>query len=384
MNREARLCREPLPATEDTKGSPERHASLRGAVDSNLWWLGQVKCRVQFAKRINSSVPSFSFPECDGSYKMPRRTYQQSAESAASSFEFCVPNRACASLCAWALEELQVCEEFADWSETVLEPWYETQLVPTKPDAPESNKVVGCEVRLVYKALHMLPRVGGSYVLSLFEEKCEEGGFIVRAFDRAKRDAFWLSLTRIKIASFGENATRSPATLAATLARRLKLKPDAGRGKTRLVLQTAKKVEPPSEKKPKSATSAGAAKSGDDVAGQTAVRAGMRAGPTPPASLSSRMNEAAITAASGCPAAQEKLRTRRRSHPPPMRGSKVEDLGPLVEGEGDTSECSAGELRDTRPVPSTGDGGDAAVVTDGRVVEQLAKGSASEEIPVRV
>lgn len=294
------------------------------------------------------------------------------------------------SLCAWALEELQVCEEFAEWSEVALEPWYETQLVPTQPDAaPESNEVVGCEVRLVYKALHMLPHVGASYVISLFEDKSGgggggSGGFIVRAFDRAKRDAFWLSLTRNKIASFGENATRSPATLASTLARRLKLKLDGGTGKARLVLPPAKKVESSSEKKAKNAASAGVVSSSDDVGGQAAAREGVDAGTTPSASPSLPVNEPASTAVSECPAAQEEPRQRRRSHPPPMRGSKVEDLGPLVENEGDVSDCSAGELRDNRSAQSTGDGKDAAVLADRRVVEQPGNGAASEETPVRV
>lgn len=269
--------------------------------------------------------------------------------------------RFCSSLCAWALEELQVCEEFAEWGEAALEPWYETQLAPTLPDAPESNEVVGCEVRLIYKALHMLPHVGGSYVISLFEDKGGGGGFIVRAFDRAKRDSFWLSLTKNKIASFGENATRSPATLASTLARELKLKID-GTGKARLVLPPAKKIEP---SKAKSTTSTGAVKSSDDVDGQA-------------------VNEPAPTAVPEGPAAQANPRPQRRSHPPPMRGSKVEDLGPLVENEGDVSDCSAGELRHTRPLPGTGDSEDAAVVADRRAVEKPEKDRASEEISVRV
>lgn len=268
-------------------------------------------------------------------------------------------NRVCSSLCAWALEELQACEEFAEWSEAALEPWYETQLVPTQPDAPDSNDLVGCEVRLVYKALHMLPRVGGSYVISLFQDKREEGGFVVRAFDRAKRDTLWLSLSRHKIASFGQNATRPLATLAATLARRLKVKLDAGTGKARLVLPPAKKIEPSSERKLKDTTSTEAVNGGDDVAGREA--------------------------GSECPAAQARPRPQRRSHPPPTRGSSAQDLGPLVENEGDASDCSAEELRDTQSAPSARDGKDAAAVAGGRGAEQqLEKDFASEEISVRV
>lgn len=293
------------------------------------------------------------------------------------------------SLCAWALEELQVCEEFAEWSELALEPWYETQLVPDQQDAPESNEVAGCEVRLVYKALHMLPHVGASYVMSLFEDKSTGGGYIVRAFDRAKRDAFWLSLSKSKLAALGENATRSPAALAAALTRRLKLKSDARSGKTRLVFPPAKKVEPYSDKKGKNVDSTGAVNHSGDVAGVATVRAGEeeKEGTTTPsasASPSSPMDEPATPAALERPEAQAKPRLPRRSHPPPMRGSKVEDLGPLVESEKDASERSAGELRDKRSVSGTDDGKDAAVVVDEHVVDQLEKDSASGEMPVRV
>lgn len=245
--------------------------------------------------------------------------------------------------------------------------------------------MVGCEVRLVYKALHVLPHVGGSYVISLFEDKSDGGGgggFIVRAFDRAKRDAFWLSLTKNKVASFGENATRSPATLVSTLARRLKLKSDGGTGKARLVLPAAKKVESSSEKKAKNATSARVVKSSDDVDGQAVAREGVGAETTPPASPSLPEHD---EPESECPAAQEQPPQRRSSRPPPTRGSTVEDLGPLVENEGYASDYSAGEpLRDTRSVAGNGDGKDAAaVLADRRVAGQLEKDSTSEEISVR-
>eukprot|EP00752_Nemacystus_decipiens_P009179 g8200.t1 len=292
---------------------------------------------------------------------------------------------AVASLCAWALEELRACEEFAEWSEAALEPWYETQLIPTQPGAPESHEDVGgCEVRLVYKALHMLPNVGESYVISLFEDKGDGGGFIVRAFDRANRDAFWLSLTRSRVALFGENATRSPATLASTLARRLRLKMDGGSGKARLVLPSDKKSESSSEKKPKYATPSRVAKSSDDIDGQEEARKVADAGTTPPASPSPPLGEPATSAVSECPEAQARPRPPRRSHPPPMRGSMVEDLGPLVENGGNVNDCSAGELRGTRSLTTTGDDKDAAAVADGRVVEQSDEGSASEEILVKI
>lgn len=248
------------------------------------------------------------------------------------------------------LEELHACKEFADWSERALEPWYQTQLIPAQPDVPESNEVAGREVRLVYKALHKFPNAGGSYVMSLFESTGAEGGLIVRAFDRAKRDAFWLSLSKNKVASLGVNAAQSPATLAAALSRRLKIKSDAATGTKRLVLPPAKKLEPSSEKKKRDhhVSKKRETNSVSDVPEREGDGAGEEAGPTMrepdnvEASPSPPSAEGKPTAAATeCPAQTEPQ--PRRSHPPPMRGSKSDDLGPLVENEGDGSECSVAE-----------------------------------------
>lgn len=270
------------------------------------------------------------------------------------------------SLCAWALEELHVCEEFADWSERALEPWYQTQLIPAHTDVPESNEVAGLEVRLVYKALHKFPNVGGSFVISLFESTgAEEGGLIVRAFDRAKRDAFWLSLSKNKVASLGGNAGQSPATLAGALSRRLKVKSDAATGTKRLVLPPVKKLEPSSEKKKRghhvskrgetNSVSDVPEREGDAAAGEEAGRPTMRESDDVEASSSPPSAEGEPTAAApDCPV-QTKAQPRR-SHPPPMRGSKSDDLGPLFENEGDGSDCSAtGDFGGTRSAPSSSD-----------------------------
>lgn len=290
------------------------------------------------------------------------------------------------SLCAWALEELQVCEEFADWSERALEPWYETQLIPAQSDVPESNEVAGREVRLVYKALHKLPNIGGSYVISLFEGKSEEGGLIVRAFDRAKRDAFWLSLSKNKVASLGGNAAHSPATLAAALSRRLKMKSDVAAGTKRLVLPPTKKVESASDKKSRDSVSKRGTNSVGDVAGRAGDQAGEEAGatddaetsPASPASPSSPSTEESSTAAPECPA--QKKSQPRRSQPPPMRGSKSDDLGPLVENEGDGSECSA---EDVGSASSAADLKRDAASTSECVLERSEAVAVAEENSVR-
>lgn len=287
------------------------------------------------------------------------------------------------SLCAWALEELQDCEEFEDWSRMVLEPWYETQLVQPQHDRlPESSSdhVDGCEVRLVYKALHALPHVGGSYVISLFEDKGAEGGLIVRAFDRAKRSAFWLSLSRGKVASFGGHANRSPAALAVALTRRLKMKPDGAGSAQRLVLPPVKKVESSYDRKAKSkAASAGPATNTerDSSAGRPGgAAAGAEAGTAeagardidgePPDSSDSPASGGTMTATPECPA--ERRSQIRRSHPPPTRGSAAGDLSPLAESEVDGSESSAGDLRDTQSVLGAAGASEVAAADDERFV----------------
>ncbi|CAB1117685.1 unnamed protein product [Ectocarpus sp. CCAP 1310/34] len=274
---------------------------------------------------------------------------------------------AVASLCAWALEELQDCDEFADWSGMALEPWYETQVVPPAhaQENPTdcSDDVDGCEVRLIYKALHKLPHVGASYVLSLFEGKSGEGGLIVRAFDRVRRDTFWLSLSRNKVDAFGSNATRSPSALATALTRRLKMKPDVAAGTQRLVLVPIKKIEPCSDKNRKNtaATSASISLSADGD-GTEADPRGVVNAEANPESTPSPSNEDPRAAALPPQGSAQRSPKPRRSHPPAMRGSRVDDLGPLVEAEGDGSECSARDGAGTQSVPTVvdADGADAA------------------------
>lgn len=259
-------------------------------------------------------------------------------------------------------------------------------MIPTQPDESESNEIAGREVRLVYKALHMLPNVGGSYVISLFESKDAEGGLIVRAFDRAKRDAFWLSLSKTKVASLGGNAAQSPTTLAAALSRRLKLKPDVATGSKRLVLPPAKKVE--SHKKKKDHVPKRATQSVSDVSERPRDGAEEEAGATirvpdgvgASSSLPSTENEPK-TAAPECPA-QTKPQPRR-SHPPPTRGSKSDDLGPLVETEGDGSEYSAEDFGDCRSVSSSADPKQPATSTGELVPQRLEVAADTEDNSVR-
>lgn len=277
-----------------------------------------------------------------------------------------------------------------------LEPWYETQLLPAREEAPEGDGVSGCEVRLVYKALHTLPHVGGSYVMSLFEGSTEEeeGGLIIRAFDRAKRDTFWLSLPKDKIDSFGGNDIRSPATLTAALTRRLKMKVDVVAGTKRLVLLPVKKVESSSDKKKRShggadktATSsvdsgraeaeekgeAGGETGGDISAAEKAV-ATPRSQPLP-------STEDSATAGIEC-AGQDRSHPRR-SYPPPTRGSTVEDLGPLLESHGDGSECSEGDVQHSRSDPSAVRAKGAPAEADDGGVTRSGQGAIEREKSVR-
>lgn len=272
-----------------------------------------------------------------------------------------------------------------------LEPWYETQLVPparAQEDPTDcSDDVDGCEVRLIYKALHKLPHVGASYVLSLFEGKSGEGGLIVRAFDRARRDTFWLSLSRNKVDAFGSNATRSPSALATALTRRLIMKPDVAAGTQRLVLVPVKKIEPCSDKKIKNtaATSASVSLSADSD-GTEADPRGVVNAEANPESTPPPSNEDPGAAALPPQGSAQRSPQPRRSHPPAMRGSKVDDLGPLVEAEGDGSECSARDGAGTQSVPSVvdADGADAADEHTGNQSEvEPVEVAASEENSVR-
>lgn len=145
-------------------------------------------------------------------------------------------------MCAWALEELQGCAEFAEWSQTALEPWYEMQLNPARCGIPKSVEAREAESTLVYKSLHKFPNIGRSYVTSLFEEG-DGRGVTVRAFDRGKRATFWLSLSRKKLETLGPATAYSPAYLALALARRLRIKSDIATGSEWLILPPVKSLE---------------------------------------------------------------------------------------------------------------------------------------------
>lgn len=139
------------------------------------------------------------------------------------------------SLCAWILEELRGCEEFADWSRAALGSWYERPSL-VKVDAARSRlQLPGPEIRQLHRSLRTLPNGQGSFVFTLFEE-LDGGRLLIRAFERAKRETFWLPLSRKQIDSLGENAAASPANLVAALARKMTLKVDDATGAGRLVL----------------------------------------------------------------------------------------------------------------------------------------------------
>lgn len=249
------------------------------------------------------------------------------------------------SLCAWALEELRGYEAFAEWSESALEPWYEMQLTSPQTDLPETSDGMEPGATLVYKALHMLPYVGGSYVLSLFEESNADGGLVLRAFDRANRETFWLPLPRKKLASFDSNATRTPAHMAMALSLRLKMKVDSASGSRRLVLPPGRNAESDKRNK-RSATKRARVASSDVNDAAAGVGEAVAASPPPP--------EAAVKTAVAMPEPLEQSFPQLRgSHPPLTKGSTTDDLSPLVEGEGDSEEGSTGEGRRTPLVPST-------------------------------
>lgn len=272
------------------------------------------------------------------------------------------------SLCAWALEELRNYEAFAEWSESALEPWYEMQLTSPQAELPESTDGMEPGATLVYKALHMLPRVGGSYVLSLFEESNADGGLILRAFDRANLETFWLPLPRRKFASFDANETRSPAHTAMALSLRLKMKMDSASGSRRLVLPPTRTAE--SEKRNRRGVTkrARVASGVDDTAGTEEAAAA-----SPPSSQA-----AGETAAATPEPSAKSLPQQRKSYPPRTKGSTADGLSPLVERERDNEEDSTGGARRT-PLASNASGVEGGASDAARVGQGLETRGGSEE-----
>lgn len=247
------------------------------------------------------------------------------------------------------------------------------QLTSPQEDLPETTDGMVQGATLVYKALHMLPYVGGSYVLSLFEESNAEGGLVLRAFDRANREAFWLPLPRKKLASFDSNAARTPAHLAMALSLRLKMKVESASGSRRLVLPPRRNAESDKRNKRSVTKRARMAASGVDDA---AAGAGGATAVSPP------LPEAAVKTAAATPEPLgQSLPQRRGSHPPLTRGSTTDDLSALVEGEGDNDEDIAGGARRTLLVSSAvgveGGVSDAAGVAQGL---EIRRGSEEEKV----
>lgn len=195
----------------------------------------------------------------------------------------------------------------------------------TRVGVPESTEGPGSGAMLVYKALHMLSGVGGSYVISLFEENNGEDGLTIRAFDRVRPESVWLSISKKQLSSFGANETRSPTHLAAALARRLKVKVDNVTGSKRLVLPPVKTAES-SKKNSKSI------KKQVRVGVASTVGEASTEQPFPPTQATATPDKSDQKSLQIC-----------RSHPPVTRGSITDDLGPLVESEVDNEGDSVGK-----------------------------------------
>lgn len=237
------------------------------------------------------------------------------------------------------------------------------QLTSPKADLPESTDGMEPGATLVYKALHMLPRVGGSYVLSLFEDSNADGGLILRGFDRANREAFWVPLPRKKLASFDANETRSPAHMAMALSFRLKMKVDSASGLRRLFLPPTRSAEYDKRNRRGVTKRARVASGVDDTAGAGEATTAL----LPPLQAAAA---AAEETAEAMPQPSAKgLPPRRKSYPPRTKGSTADGLSPLVERERDNEEDSTGEARRTPLVSSAvdaeGGASDAARVGQG-------------------
>lgn len=237
------------------------------------------------------------------------------------------------------------------------------QLTSPQVDLPETTDGMEPAATLVYKALHVLPYVGGSYVLSLFEENNTDGSLVLRAFDRANRETFWLPLPRKKLASFDSNATRTPAHLAMALSLRLKMKVEGASGLRRLVLPPGRHAESDKRNRRSITKRTRTAVSGveDATAG---VGEATVASPPPPGAVVKK-------AAAMLEPLEHNFLQQRGSHPPLTRGSTTDDLSPLVEGDGDNEEDSTGRARRITLVSST-------FVAEGSISDAAGVGQGSE------
>ena len=238
------------------------------------------------------------------------------------------------------------------------------QLTSPQADLPETTDAMEPGATLVYKALHVLPYVGGSYVLSLFEEGNTDGSLVLRAFDRANRETFWPPLPRKKLASFDSNAARTPAHLAMALSLRLKMKVEGASGSRRLVLPPGRNADSDKRNKRSVTTRTRIAASGVDDATAGVGEATV----TSPPPLGAVVKKAAAR----LEPLEHNFLQRQGSQPPLTRGSTTDDLSPLVEGDGDNEDDSTGGARRT-PLVSSAFGAEGGVSDAARV------GQGSEE-----
>lgn len=242
------------------------------------------------------------------------------------------------SLCAWVLEVLRSCEDFAQWSHAALEAWYGMQVNPRVEDVPECAEGLGPGARPLHKSLHALSDGRGSYVLTLFEER-NSGGISVRAFDRGERKTFWLPISPKQLGSLGSNEKDSPANIVSALARRLALKIDSVTNTKRLVLpplkagdnnggknraSSAKRPRQPNKKKSTSCTSTSVEHDGG-------IDGTAPGGAVPPQPVTAVPQEFS-----------EDITGRGGSRLPSVSGSTTGHLGPLIEGEVDSETRTAG------------------------------------------
>lgn len=253
-----------------------------------------------------------------------------------------------------------------------------------RADVPENTDGPGPDAALIYKSMHKLSHGGGSYVLSLFEQASGEG-LVIRAFDRARPETLWLTLSKRHVSSLGDNATRSTAGVAGALARRLRVKVDGATNAKRLVLPPLRSTEGGGKKNvPKQGRHAKNAK----------IPPAKGAAAAPPSSPPQKRPPPTTppATAQGTAAAQkvpndDDTPDNRTQHLPSRRGSTADDLGSMVESEVDQRGGSAGETEGNRLASgewmAATEVVDGAVSSDGRTAGPLETVWGTEKQAVR-
>lgn len=250
-------------------------------------------------------------------------------------------------------------------------------------DVPDSTDGPGPDAALIYKSMHKLSHGGGSYVLSLFEQASGEG-LVIRAFDRARPETLWLTLSKKQVSSLGNNATRSTAGLAGALARRLRVKVDGATNARRLVLPPVRSAEGGGKKSvPRQGRHTKNVKipAAKEVAAPPSLPPQQRPPTTtPPATVQEAAAEHKVPNDDSAP-------ENRTQHRPSTKGSTADDLGSMVESEVDHRGGSAGETEGNRLTSgewmAATEVVDGAVSSDGRTAGPLGTVSGTEKQAVR-